>query len=227
MNDFTRVVNPGYTSLYAHGSTRDVPVTVEIEYINGRLSLCGSYAGGGGQIDVAVVETLSPGWTPEMLTKLGEVWKRWHLNDMRPACEHQRAEGWGKEEIEVVTYRLTSEAWKLRRKAENEAIHAAAIGKAANLNDVERALLAFDLGVTHHSPPDADGPLSGMLEVEKREVKHAGWVRPNEHQRGVLTKPCPVCGYKYGTAWLREDVPEEVLEWLKSLPETTVKPAWV
>lgn len=34
-------------------------------------------------------------------------------------------------------------------------------------------------------------------------------------------------GHRYGSAWLREDVPLEVLEWLEALPETDIQPAWV
>ena len=33
--------------------------------------------------------------------------------------------------------------------------------------------------------------------------------------------------YKYGSAWLAVNVPDDVIEFLQSLPETTVKPAWV
>lgn len=52
-------------------------------------------------------------------------------------------------------------------------------------------------------------------------------VKPDEHPDGILCKPCPVCGYKYGTSWLMEEVPEDVIDWLFALPDTTVKPAWV
>jgi hypothetical protein len=37
----------------------------------------------------------------------------------------------------------------------------------------------------------------------------------------------PDNGYGYGSQWLREDVPADVLEWLQSLPATTRTPAWV
>lgn len=37
----------------------------------------------------------------------------------------------------------------------------------------------------------------------------------------------PDNGYEYGSAWLRVDVPEEVLEFLCSLPDTDQRPAWV
>lgn len=33
--------------------------------------------------------------------------------------------------------------------------------------------------------------------------------------------------YKYGNAWLYEEVPVEVLEWLKGLPDATSTPAWI
>lgn len=34
-------------------------------------------------------------------------------------------------------------------------------------------------------------------------------------------------GYKYGHAWKREEVPSDVIEFLKSLPNTDKQPAWV
>lgn len=33
--------------------------------------------------------------------------------------------------------------------------------------------------------------------------------------------------YSYGSAWLSEDVPDEVLEFLQALPDTDREPAWV
>lgn len=59
------------------------------------------------------------------------IWRRWHLNDMRAGCEHQRALGWN----------------------------------------------SYD-----------------------------------EHP----SEPCPTCGYKYGTAWLYEPIPEEIITTIMS-----------
>jgi hypothetical protein len=44
------------------------------------------------------------------------------------------------------------------------------------------------------------------------------------HQRDArwnmdqLSQPCPVCGYRFGSAWLTEPVPEEIVEWLRTFP---------
>lgn len=38
---------------------------------------------------------------------------------------------------------------------------------------------------------------------------------------------CPICGYSIGSAWLKEEVPQEVIDFLFSLPDTDITPAWV
>jgi hypothetical protein len=43
-----------------------------------------------------------------------------------------------------------------------------------------------------------------------------GWVRAEDHPDGLLGKPCSVCGYKYGTAWLKEELPPEIVAEIKS-----------
>ncbi len=54
-----------------------------------------------------------------------------------------------------------------------------------------------------------------------------GWISPREHPEGLLGKACPICGYKYGTAWKQRDVPEDVLVFLSELPGTDKVAAWV
>jgi hypothetical protein len=78
-------------------------------------------------------------------------------------------------------------------------------------------------GCEHQDKWDTDK----TLLLPSGETKTAGWVTPDEHPEGILTKACPVCGYKYGSAWLKRPVPQETLDWLRELPDTKVKPAWV
>ena len=87
--------------------------------------------------------------------RMVEIWKRWHLNDMRAGCEHQRAEKW--EERRIDPKELPNHAG----------------------NRDEQGIIAT-------------------------------WVLPSEHKDGSLTKACPTCGYKYGSQWLREEIPPEV-----------------
>ena len=52
------------------------------------------------------------------------------------------------------------------------------------------------------------------------------WATPKEHPNGLLGKPCEVCGYKYGSAWLHEDVPQDVISFLESLPAGKRPEGW-
>jgi hypothetical protein len=149
---------------------------------------------------------------PAKLDRMLEIWKRWHLNGMRAGCEHQRAEWDTTRQLEIVSYNLTHEAMRLRNETRTALADAALRGETLDLTPTARALAGMDDWFKpRFTPPDADSPLSGCYEVEKRETKGAGWVYASEHPEGLLCKPCPVCGYKYGSAWLYEPLPADVV----------------
>ena len=150
------------------GKTDCGDLWITIKYIDGRLSITGvegpkkngDCRGSCGQcVDAA----------REIDQEFANMWDRWHLNDMRPGCEHQRAEQWDKR------------------------------------------------------PIDPTKPLNSYGKHFDRQLLDSwnmlAWVDPTEHPDGLLTKPCPTCGYKYGTGWLLEKVPEKVLEYFASFPD--------
>lgn len=51
--------------------------------------------------------------------------------------------------------------------------------------------------------------------------REAGWTHRD------VGHACPVCGYRYGSAWLHKDIPEHVQEYLYNLPDTDKEPAWI
>ena len=191
MENFVKILNPGTVPHWDAGRL-PVPVFVKVEYKEGRLSLTGvegpkangDAVGGCGQI----VETLGrEGFQPTpgngafwMLNakKLRAVWERWHLNDMRPECAHQRAAGW------------LEKAKTTGRYVKYPAV-------------------------------------KGHPGSEVYDEKGLGWLYPTEHPDGLLCRPCPECGYKYGSEWKREEVPESVLRFLREAPDTAITPAWV
>ena len=163
-----------------------VELIVRAMYKNmGRLSITGvvgplssgNCLGGCGQINTTLYEARhdirhAPGWNFAKVRKFLQCWERWHLNDMRAGCEHQREAEWSDRRIDP------SELPK------------------SSANRDERGIMAM-------------------------------WVRPDEHADGLLTKPCPICGYKYGTSWFTEAIPQTVLDFLNSLPDADRSPAWI
>lgn len=153
-----RIINPCSVKI----NNRNAQVFCKIEYTNGRLSISGvegpqangNCAGSCGQIDMGYSRDkrdegmeFNEGWSFNLWKEFLETWSRWHLNDMRAGCEHQRANGWTYEE--------------------------------------------------HHNKETFEG------------------------------EACGQCGYKIGSAWLREEVPESVISFLQNLPESKTVPAWV
>lgn len=79
-------------------------VKVSIFFKESRLSIVGTSPIMSGQIS-SYLESLDPrdyrlcpDWTEEMYRRLLDTWKRWHLNDMRMGCSHQRAMDWNRDE---------------------------------------------------------------------------------------------------------------------------------
>lgn len=169
------------------------------------------------------------GWTADMLYKLLDIWQRWHMNDMKPYCEHQVDWDGGKL-CKLYEYKMSDDTRK-RLDTLKESIHNMLIaGDSVQLSESQRTLL----GSKYFVKTAVDTAPEGN-ELYKEYTKHARELYPLEsdtkwgdkHPDGILAKPCPVCGYKWGSSWRAERVPEEVLQWLESLPESTRKPAWV
>lgn len=143
-----------------------------IEFTDGCLSISGvegplpsgNCRGACGQINMSFnltdIISYAPGMSRKLTKHFLSIWSRYHLNDMKAGCEHQRAEHWGEDLI-----------------------------------------------------PELN--------------KLSSWVYEKEHPKGVLSKPCPICGYHYGSAWLKEEVPQDVIDFLFSLPSTDIEPAWI
>ena len=171
------------------------------------------------------------GWTREMLDRLCDIWDEWHLNGMRPYCLHQKKMGWDRkasEEVTIYNYTLNSEALKRERAAKDAAIAALKAGETFTPTPEQVADANRPWRIRTYEP--ISGPLAEFYKPDRdrpQETKTLGWLHENEHPDGILCRPCPVCGYKYGTSWLREDVPRDVLDFLTSLPPAKHTPAWV
>ena len=156
---------------------------------------------------------------------------------MRPYCPHQKKLGWDKlagKRVTLYNYRLNRMAFDKKKAAENAALDALRRGEM--FSPTEEQVLFATIPYSVKLPEEISGENAFYYEPKKplfpgdesaTEVKTLGWLKPDEHPDGILCKPCPVCGYKYGTSWLKEEVPADVIDWLFALPNTTVRPAWV
>lgn len=207
-------------------SALHVKVEIQIEQRDGkeRLSIMGEtyYPGArdfesGGQIDGEVRRLLDAegahlNLPREKIARLLDIWKEWHLNDMRAGCTHQRASWDTRAKVELVTYKQRSDVLMQVHATARIANDRLRRGEVASYTPEESRLANLPYQITRDATQPAPGP---EYEVEKRETKTAGWVKPEESPSGLLCKPCPTCGYKYGSAWLYEALPAEVVKFLE------------
>lgn len=196
----------------------------------------GDAVGSCGQIDSTIREYLdakaikyAPGWNKWRIAALLNLWDAHHLNDMEPACEHQRAQGWGKiasEKVTIYEYKQTIETIRQSRDIEEKAMDALKAGQTVKLSEEEQKIISLPYSFKTPEMELSDA-IAAYYKPDGKEEKALGWLNQEEHPRGILSRPCPVCGYKYGTEWKKRDVPADLLETLAGFPPTDQQPAWV
>jgi hypothetical protein len=172
------------------------------------------------------------------LLQMIEYWKEWHLNDARAWCIHQK--NWNRsKKLEIVNIRVNT--WKMKDK---ELAKLFDVLKYNPKNKHEFNVLRMNLNNLPTSPigkmikkvklmqlknmkyePEGFEKSwfdNGVIEY-KTEEKIANWTYPYEHPDGILCKECPECGYKYGTNWLIEYLPQEVIDFFVTLPASIDK----
>ena len=148
------------------------------------------------------------------ITRMVDIWKKYHLNGMHPECEHQRELGWcemANETIDYSRYCLKSEIL-LKQNGLNEYIDEIlkTSGKIT-LSEDERILKGLP-----YFTYNLDGENAEYYKLDKKEERRRRELAYKEDQRGLILKPCPVCGHKYGSEWLYMPIPEDVIAEIKS-----------
>jgi len=84
-----------------------------------------------------------------------------------------------------------------------------------HLNDMKAACEHQEAEGWDKRPIDPSKPLNAygrFFDGQKQDSWNMlAWIRRDEHPEGLLSEPCPTCGYRYGTAWLKRDLPSEII----------------
>lgn len=166
-------------------------------------------------------------WDEEKLLKLLDIWDKWNLNDMHPECEHQNKLGWvkeGKDTVQEYTFTLSADTIRKKNKLKDDIISGFLNQEEVENTKERRELLSMpykkviytnDTGESIHI---IDSMEAKGYDYEGVELVTRGWIPYSESQKyGIFGKPCPVCGYRYGTAWKRVELPSDVVKFLEGL----------
>ena len=175
------------------------------------------------------------GWNAGLWLKFLEIWHRWHLNHMKSNCEHQIGPDWTPRDVTLYHFRLRPEITKEQSNIKEAAVSSIKAGRAFTPTPRQLAVMAMEYAYTHHEEALPAGiaeyyePKTPLYngDLGATETKATNWLRPDKHPDGYLCKPCPVCGYRYGSQWRKEALPQTVVDFLRSLPDADKAPAWI
>lgn len=193
---------------------------------------------------------------------------KYHLNDMRAECEHQRKLGWrhgkdiclNKDELTTEQRRALYDQAKeaanydmldstvpdllgifRRNPAEVKKWLGSALDRSPTNNEID-ALLSIASSAKDFSnlrgkadrflnkarvdaralPLAAARKVPGIWELfltRTLSERMKNWEPQSQIFKNCLGAPCPECGYRYGTSWLHEELPEEVIKWFHDLKD--------
>lgn len=174
----------------------------------------------GGQCLDSVKEIM--GDTDETFNIIYGMWKKYHLNDMKPDCEHQRSDEvfQAKKSEKIIVYKwlhLNKDIASKKREVKEFIKNELSEHGKVELNESQKFLYNLKDCIYNHI-----GEYDTTLYNHKKEdieYKTLNWIRPDEHPDGLLTKACPVCGYKYGSSWVYMPIDAHDLIIIKGLLE--------
>lgn len=151
----------------------------------------------------------------ETFDKIYRLWKLYHLNDMHAECEHQRELGWeeiAEEQIYLYHWSLNIETIRQQDDIKKLALNAVKKGETFTPTKEQSWSYNLDYRITteiDELPEELKQYYKSSEGIccEHVETKNASSVYEKDHSKGILCKPCPVCGYKYGSSWLYEPIP--------------------
>ena len=242
----TKKICPGGTGKPTQAEPFPCPVTCDIDFTAGKLSITGESYGSGGQIEMDFAHKtpayndhryekpqrltwLNTGWTEDMWLEFLDCWHDWHLNDMRAGCEHQtkylRLHPQELSETCVVERHTWGDKYhdltSIRRSSKDlDAVTAACKQQFAIDAVMSKIKLTGYTTMRKQLWPEEALQLlrDGFIRPDRKEEKLAAWTYQEEHEKGWLLRSCPECGYRYGERWNFEAVPQHVIDFLNALP---------
>jgi hypothetical protein len=153
----------------------------------------------------------------KLFIQIMELWEKWHLNDMNAGCEHQRADKWGEEKLNIAHLKLNYTTSRMQSDIKSRAMKALEVNGKAEISALEQELLQLEY--FREIPAElVELPLyKQYYQVEKIEETTSGWTSEDKHPKGVLSKACSICGYKYGTAWVYRAIDKKDLKAIMEL----------
>jgi hypothetical protein len=205
---FEKTVYVGYNSITAK------PLNIEITYDGTKVVIkADTYA----NLNNACPSNMwyADDWSEDKFRDLLKAYQEIKNLKFHAGCIHQRQNWDLNKEITVNRYRWSKKFYNLRNSAANGDL---SISEYDWFKQFPKKVSEIVTSRRTINTSLIDELLNAdMIELEKTEKQIAVHTWPYEHKKGLLTAPCEICGYKYGSAWVDDPVSMETMAFLRSL----------
>lgn len=190
------------------------PITVEVELeereegkpvftASAQVGRGNRYIMGGQCLDHIKEEFYDQLENKELFDKILTLWEKYHLNDTNPWCEHNNYGEGIQKDVTLHSLYPTDEYERLSRVRELPPRHLEVTD--AGMKNVPKALYDYSSWE--------------IKESSNTQKKSTGWITYDEKYSpdGLIGKPCPVCGCKYGHEWYYKPIEKNDLETMEAL----------
>lgn len=205
---FEKTVYVGYNSITAK------PLNIEITYDGTKVVIkADAYA----DLNNACPSNMwyADDWSEDKFRDLLKAYQEIKNLKVHAGCIHQRQNWDLKKEITINKYKWSKNFYNLRNSAANGDL---SISEYDWFKQFPKKVSEIVTSRRTINTSLIDELLNAdMIELEKTEKQLAVHTWPYEHKKGLLTAPCEICGYKYGSAWVDDPVSMETMAFLRSL----------
>ena len=175
---------------------------------------------GGQNLDIIpeFIKTVKDKRNIKKLQTIHDIWKHYHLNDMHADCEHAINETNSKD-VSIYEYSFKGNFYKLK-KLITLIQKNSLLSKSIKINNKIKQLINYGYSFTSefklkHFPK----VVQKFYKLSKSKTVNTQWLSYNAQltPSGILCKPCPICGYKYGTSWNYRPIPSDILQKITQL----------
>jgi hypothetical protein len=239
MSDMVRIINP-VTKRVGKGKSFQAYVRIKfsergelsiLEYEGTEKQRATTFADFGKLLLCENFSKFNNGFNKENIEELVKIRNRWHFNSYSQMCEHQIVSGVvekGMQKVGMNWFETSLYTHNRQKEIEKKILQFIENNDEFSLTKEEMTLMCLPhCLMTYRSQPQECVRKFYFEEPVNSYNMSLISLSKNEHPDGLLGETCLVCGHEIGEGSCFVSVPQDVIDWLFSLPEAEHVPEWL
>lgn len=176
------------------------------------LNACAKYKQTNGRIKTTLLSTIADSFPDNRdINLFSLLLNRWNYNNLRPCCKHVDYSKVENNIIPIYLVDLKPETKNKIKRIKNYVVSELLKYDRATLTEEQKEILNLSEYVDYEQYKDFPEDLKAYYYCEIVNYEKARFVSWYDNPEGLINRPCPVCGQRYGEKYCFERIPDNVL----------------